>query len=222
MADVVGVVRLILAAVFAVAGWMKLSDPVGTRQAVRDFGIGGRLTRPVALILPLGELTTAGLLLFRGSAVLGAIAALVLLGLFIVAISVNMARGNRVDCNCFGQLHSTPIGASTLVRNLVLGALAVLVIAEGSGGTNVWDSLAAMSITGWLILALILLVLGGAAFAGRRFLRPVARRLRRSWKLRQMRRSAGLPVGSDAPRFELSATSGDTVSLPDLLTKGRP
>src|SRR3954469_3959675 len=123
MTDVVGVARLVLAGVFVVAGWAKLSDRVGTREAVRQFGVPESLAKPVAILLPLAELVVAVLLVFRGSAVLGAIGAAVLLGLFIIGISVNLARGNRVDCNCFGQLHSAPIGPSTLVRNVVLMAL---------------------------------------------------------------------------------------------------
>jgi peroxiredoxin len=37
-----------------------------------------------------------------------------------------------------------------------------------------------------------------------------------------MRRRAGLPVGSEAPAFELPSTSGETVSLDDLLADGKP
>src|SRR3954453_4168101 len=122
MADVVGIARLVLAAVFGVAGWAKLSDRAGTRQAVRDFGVPGGVARPVGIALPFAELVVAALLLFSGSAAWGAVGAAVLLGLFVVAISVSLARGRHPDCNCFGQVHSEPVGTKTLVRNIVLVA----------------------------------------------------------------------------------------------------
>lgn len=222
MTEAVGVARLVLAAVFAVAGWTKLSDPDATREAVRAFGVPRALARPAAVVLPVAELATAVLLVFRGSAVMGAIAAAVLLGLFIIGISVNMARGNRVDCNCFGQLHSAPIGVATLVRNLALGALAAFIIVEGTGGTNVWDSLADLSATGWLAVGAAVVVVACVALIARPLLRPIGRRLRRAWRFRQMRRRAGLPVGADAPRFELPSTSGEHVSLDGLLADGKP
>jgi len=54
MSDAVGIARLVLVAVFAVAGWAKLSDRNGTRQAVREFGVPEPLARPVTFLLPPG------------------------------------------------------------------------------------------------------------------------------------------------------------------------
>ena len=50
------VARVLLAAVFAVAGAAKLRDRPGTRQAVVDFGAPERLAGPLAVLLPLAEL----------------------------------------------------------------------------------------------------------------------------------------------------------------------
>ena len=102
--------RLVLAGVFAVAGAAKLRDGAGTRSTLEDFGLPAALVAPGALLLPLAELTVAGLLLFDPTAVAGAVGALVLLGAFMVGITVNLAQGRRPDCNCFGQLHSKPVG----------------------------------------------------------------------------------------------------------------
>ena len=43
-----------------------------------------------------------------------------LLSLFVIAIAANLLLGRRPDCNCFGQIKSTPIGWTTVVRNAVL------------------------------------------------------------------------------------------------------
>jgi len=122
------VARVVLAGVFAVAGWTKARDPGGTRAAIRDFGVPAPLAVPVAFLLPVAELTVAILLLFKDTFVAGAIGAVVLLALFIAAISVSLARGQRPNCHCFGQIGSRPVSRTTLARNFVLMALAVLVL----------------------------------------------------------------------------------------------
>jgi uncharacterized membrane protein YphA (DoxX/SURF4 family) len=48
--------RLVLAAVFAVAGVAKLADRAGSRQAIVDFGLPARLATPLGILLPLYEL----------------------------------------------------------------------------------------------------------------------------------------------------------------------
>ena len=129
---------------FLVAGLAKLADLVGSRQAMRDFGVPTRLATPFGLLLPLAELAVAVALIPTAWAWWGAIGALALLLLFVGGISYNLARGRQPDCHCFGQLHSAPAGWPTLIRNLVLAALAGVVVAFGRStpGPSVW--------TGWL------------------------------------------------------------------------
>jgi hypothetical protein len=64
----------------------------------------------------------------------GALGALALLSVFVVGISVNLARGRTPDCHCFGQLHSAQTGWKTLARNGVLAAVAGFVLWEGYYG----------------------------------------------------------------------------------------
>src|ERR671933_3073293 len=61
----------------------------------------------------------------------GAIGALALLLLFVAGIGINLARGHKPDCHCFGQLHSSPAGWKTLGRNGVLVAVAGFVAWQG-------------------------------------------------------------------------------------------
>jgi uncharacterized membrane protein YphA (DoxX/SURF4 family) len=122
--------RFVLAGVLGAAAWAKMSDPPGTRQAAREFGVPAAAASAVALVLPVAELTVAVLLVFGGSAaVVGAVGAVLLLSVFIVAIAVSLARGRRPDCHCFGRLRSEAVSPRTLVRNFVLVLLAVVVLA---------------------------------------------------------------------------------------------
>jgi uncharacterized membrane protein YphA (DoxX/SURF4 family) len=135
--------RLFLAAVFAVAGFGKLADRHGSRQALIDFGIPAPFAGPLAILLPLAELAVAVALLPAASARSGAVAALMLLLLFIVAIAINLALGHRPDCHCFGQIHSAPISWATLAQNSVLAGIAGLIVWQGTRGAD-------QSLLGWL------------------------------------------------------------------------
>lgn len=118
------VARLLLAAVFAVAGVAKIADRRGARHAFEDFGVPARLAAPLALGLPVAELAIAIALLPLATAAEAALAALALLLLFTAAIALNLARGRSPDCHCFGQLHSAAASWRTLARNGGLAALA--------------------------------------------------------------------------------------------------
>lgn len=242
MATALLVARLALAAVFAVAGAAKLLDPRGSRRAAEEFGVPASLAGLVGVLLPLAELAVAGALLPSRSASWGAFAALALLGLFVAAIAVNMARGRRPDCHCFGQLHSEPAGWPTLARNGALAAAAAVVVVAGwsdPGPSAVaWladlDGSEAAAVAAGTIAA-ALTFFGGWAFV--HLLRAHGRLLLRVDALEQALEHGhlhaldaddeaepvfGLPVGDPAPAFALPDTSGTTVSLADLLEPAKP
>src|SRR6266403_2794488 len=150
--------RLLLCAVFLVAGLAKLADLSVSRQAMRDFGVPNKLADFFGLLLPLTEIAVAVALVVPLTSWWGAIGALALLLLFVVGIGYNLAHGRTPDCHCFGQLHSAPAGWSTLIRNLVLAALAGVVVGFGRAtpGPGLVDLLAGLTITQRLEL------LGGA------------------------------------------------------------
>src|SRR5215472_16732848 len=131
MSIVLLIARVVLFVVFLVAGIAKLADLAGSRSALRDFGVPARLAEPFGLLLPLAELAVAVALLLPATAWWGAVGALTLLLLFVVGIGSNLARGQHPDCHCFGQLHKGTAGWPTLLRNLVLAAIAGLVVAFG-------------------------------------------------------------------------------------------
>src|SRR5205807_6008418 len=120
---------------------------------------------PFGVLLPLAELAVAVALVPPVSAWWGGLGALILLVLFVAGIGYNLAHGRHPDCHCFGQLHSAPAGWPTLIRNLVLAAVAAVVVAfaRSAPGPSVLDWLAALTVTqrievlaGLLLLALII------------------------------------------------------------------
>jgi hypothetical protein len=152
IADVALAARLLLAAVFGVAGVAKLADRRGAREAVLALGAPPALVVPVAAGLPLMELAVAGALLISPTALAGAAGALALLAVFVAGIARSLARGRQPDCRCFGQVHSAPVTWKTLVRNLILTAVAILVAIGGPGtGLSAWAS--GMSAVAWITLA---------------------------------------------------------------------
>jgi methylamine dehydrogenase accessory protein MauD len=176
--------RLVLAAVFVVAGLAKLLDAKGSGQALVGFGVPERLAQPLGTVLPLAELAIAIALIPLATAWWGALGALVLLGLFVAGIGFNLARGRRPDCHCFGQLYSKPVGAETLVRNAVLLVIAGLVVWAGPGnsGASAVGWLSELSIAERAIVligVLIVALLGGLAWLLVEVLRQQGRQLLR-------------------------------------------
>ena len=125
--------RLVLAFVFGVAAWAKLTDLTGTRRSMSDFGVPVALAPFIAVLVPALEVACVVALLSASWAWWGAVGALTLLGIFMLAVAVNMALGRQPDCHCFGQLHVSKAGWSTLSRNGVLAAVAVFVVWRGPG-----------------------------------------------------------------------------------------
>src|SRR3954454_4906046 len=126
-------VRLVLAGVFLVAGVGKLTDLPGFRETLRAFGASERLVPIGAVALPIAELATAAALLVQPLAIWGAAAALLLLTAFTGAIVNALARGDAPDCGWLGPLQSASVSRRQVVRNAVLGGLAVFVVATGPG-----------------------------------------------------------------------------------------
>jgi uncharacterized membrane protein YphA (DoxX/SURF4 family) len=67
------IARLVLAAVFSLAGVAKLSDLKGSRRAIIDFGVPSAIAAPLGLLLPVAELGVAATLLPATTAWWGAV-----------------------------------------------------------------------------------------------------------------------------------------------------
>ena len=222
MASVLIAARVLLAAVFATAGLGKLLDRSGARAALEGFRVPEPLIPSLVLLLPLAELATAIALLPQPSAQWGGVAALVLLIGFIGGIASALARGTAPDCHCFGQIHSEPAGRKTLIRNVVLAAVAGLVVVRGPGP----------SITTWTADRSPVELVGiGAGILVALLAAQSIRLWRKNRTLTDALGSAqaelaslpaGLPIGAVAPGFTLPSVTGETVTLEALLGRGRP
>lgn len=218
--------RVALALVFAVAAIAKLADRDGFRGTIERFGLGRRFARPLAWAIPIAELVVALALLSVATAWAAAVAAAVLLSLFCVAIVSVVARGEAPDCNCFGSLGSARVGPGTIVRNVLLLALAAFVIAAGreQAGASAFAWAGANPALASIAVLLTAATAAQAAFSWQLFKqngRLLVRLADLETATTRDEADGRPPVGSLAPAFALPDLDGVGVTLDDLLARGR-
>jgi peroxiredoxin len=232
------IIRVLIAATFSLAAIAKLADYEGAREEVQNFGMPGWAAGSVGFLLPFAELLVAGLLIPISTVQLGAIGAISLLSVFIVAISINLAQGRKPNCNCFGQFHSTPIGWPILIRNctFIAGAGVVLWQARNSSPMSVVDWVISGSKAeniGIALGAAALVMAAAEAWLTFQVIRQNGRLLLRIDALEiqlgnggpaslTVSTAVGLPIGARAPAFELpSLYDGSILTLDALLAEKR-
>jgi len=95
-------IQIALGLIFILAALPKITDPPSFAHMIYNYKIvPWALINPMALIMPWLELLCGVALvlgIWKGAArtLIGA-----MLVVFIVAISINLARGNAIDCGCF-------------------------------------------------------------------------------------------------------------------------
>ena len=223
------VARLILAAVLLLSGALKLVDRDGSRETFEGVGVPDMVARPLVWLLPSVELVVGLLICVPATARLASAAAVVLLAGYIVVVWRLVRRGSAVACHCFGALSSEPVSYRTLVRNLVLLALALLgAVGQVGGYWTSWQwvreappatdvalvvSTAALGTTVWLaVLALKLMRRNGELLqaAGDSGILTSA-----------ARRPSGPAVNTVALEFDLSDADGESWTLDRLVKPGR-
>lgn len=235
------IIRLILFAIFALAGIGKLLDLKGSEKAVKDFGTPDELAKFFAVGLPFAEIVFAVCLLFVETSWIGAIGALLLLVTFIGGMIWQLAQGRAPDCHCFGAIHSEPVSKKSLIRNIVFAALAFVLILSGKQhqGASLFDS--ATDSQGNLMSFILGLVTVGLLAATVFYLKKISEQqtqiMRRMEILevsaldggsRELAREEmkhpedGLIIGSPAPDFVLPNVVGREVSLESLLMQAKP
>jgi hypothetical protein len=217
--------------------------PKHARRTLIEFGVPAVLAAPLGLLLPLAELAVAAALVPTTTAWWGACGALFLLFLFIAAIALNLARGRTPECRCFGQLHSAPVGWTTLTRNAALAVVASFLVSrtQDNVGSSVMILVSYANTVNRLALAegvVIMALLVATAGLLLEVLRQQGRLLLRIEGLeakvtadtmpdRAVRNglgaigSRGLPIGAFAPGFSLSDLNGQTVTLDAICAAGR-
>ena len=229
------VARVALSVLLLIAGGSKLADFGTFRHALLGFGVPKSLAGPLGILLPSAEIAIAALLPWTPTAIWGTLAAVVLFAIFSAAIGVNLWRGRNPPCGCFGQVDARPIGRVTLLRAVVLTAIAGLVAWQGPGAdiVPVMQGIRSLDV-GWLMAVsgglALLLIQSGLIFM---LLRQQGRLLIRVEKLEAglsssagqgavQTRPSGLPIGSLAPDFHVESLTGRRASLADLTRDMRP
>jgi peroxiredoxin len=229
--------RLGLAVVFAVTAGAKSFNRPRTRTAGIELGVPAAAASLVAVGLPPLELAVAALLVPVATARWAASAAALMLLVFTGLLAVNLFRGRRPSCHCFGVLSDKPISGTSVARNMVLlGAAAA--IAASNGGASAAHRLA--SATGaQLVVGVMLGVLSVVAVAQTWAVWSLVRRhgqlLLRVEQLEQLVNPGvaipptpaqvqldGLPVGTAAPEFSLQGLHGELMTLAALRAGGKP
>ena len=128
------------AALFASAAWHKLRDPIAFWQVLAAYRLVPEpLARPVSILIPLVESTTALGLLFLPSSPAPIIAALSLWVLYGIAMAINLARGRtQLDCGCGGLAADQTIGWTLVGRNVLLAGFASLLLLPTGMRTILW------------------------------------------------------------------------------------
>jgi uncharacterized membrane protein YphA (DoxX/SURF4 family) len=121
-------IRILLALILLWAGLAKLRRPDAFQLLVLEYQVlPNNLARPFGQVLPYAEILI-GLSLLLGFRIrFGALCACALLVLFIIAIAMNLLRGRKLSCMCFGRNRGT-IGWSQIYRNLSLLFIAVVIV----------------------------------------------------------------------------------------------
>jgi len=124
--------RTVLAGALVVSAFAKLRSRAEVRHQIA-LVVNARLAPIIAPALPTAELMVAvALVAWRNPA--PGIVALVLLGAFTVVLV--RAHAHHVPCVCFGAARlDAPTGPASVLRNGVLGGLAVLAMATPSGAS---------------------------------------------------------------------------------------
>lgn len=161
MIAVAVVARFSLAAVFVVAGGTKLARRRAFAKAVADYHLlPAGLSWLVAELLPPAELVVGGLLFLGVALIPAATAAAVGLAVFTIAAALNLFRGRRIACGCFGLLEA-PLSRFTVARDLAFVMAAILVILKPVHALALvaWGTRAPMSSSSAIALLTISLVL---------------------------------------------------------------
>ena len=125
--------RIVVGLVFLLYGLDKIAHPEDFARAIANYRLlPEALVNLVAVTLPWVELV-CGLLLLAGQWVRSAaLVSAFLLGVFVVAVSITLARGLDINCGCLNADAGRKVGLRLLVEDLLLiGASVFLILKTG-------------------------------------------------------------------------------------------
>ena len=134
MSYVVLVLRIVLGAIFIVAGVSKIGHASLFAAEIAGFRILPQIViAPLALVLPFLELLLGAYLILGLFTRAAAWIAVLLLALFDGAIASAVVRGMTVNCGCFGPNDTTVTTWSEVARDAAFVVLAVVVALRAPG-----------------------------------------------------------------------------------------
>jgi len=125
--------RIVVGLVFLLYGLEKIAHPGDFARAIANYRLlPEALINPFAVTLPWVE-CLCGLLLLAGQWVRSAaLVSAFLLGVFVVAVSITLARGLDIACGCLNADAGRRVGLRLLVEDvLLIGAAAFLILKAG-------------------------------------------------------------------------------------------
>lgn len=227
MGEILLIIRLALFGIFVLAGIGKLMDLEGSEKAVKGFGVPDSLAKPIGVGLPVFEIVLALSFLFVTTSWFAAIGSVLLISVFLGGMIYQIAQGKAPDCHCFGQIHSEPVGKSSLLRNGGFAILALFLAIQGRAnqGASLADDNSGMTI----VLILILVVLAVGVFYLKRIFDQQGELMRRIDLLEVISKDGqtvereeaippteGLAIGSPFPEFQLKNLDGTTAISSDI------
>lgn len=126
--------RWIIGITFLAASFHKIADPAQFAKTIYGYGLIPYSTINIlAIILPFLELVTGILLLIGKYSKAAETLATIMVGVFIVAISINLARGYEFDCGCFSfNTEGSLFGKNfLLIRDIILFAICMYLLCVG-------------------------------------------------------------------------------------------
>lgn len=145
--------RVAVGTVLLLAGAFKLGQRAWPRAAAESGAPPW-----VIAVLPWVELVLGGLLMAQVGGRWAAGVACALLAVFTVAVAIRLRLAEPAPCGCFGETSSEPLGADTLVRNLVLTVAAAVATLRGGEASSL--AVAVGVVIGLLVVAQSRLRLG--------------------------------------------------------------
>ncbi len=235
------IIRLILCAVFAVAGIGKLLDIKGSVKATEDFGVPESLSKIIGYTLPYLEILLAVGLLFSTTSQFAAIGLTCLLAVFIGGMLNQMRLGNAPDCHCFGQIHSEPISIKSVVRNVIFAVLSagLIVVGRENQGLSAVNWMTELTSAEKMLGVFGLAITALSAFAVNYLSHILTEQKQLSRRIELMdfvanehnhgehredvtHPTESLPIGATVPNFTLPDVNGKQVEFDHLLMQTKP
>lgn len=130
LSGIVVPVRLYLALVFIAAAWPKIVSPYDFALSVATYQIIPlSLVNFFSIVIPWMELSAGILLLIGFWTKPSSLVIFSLLILFVIAVSIALAKGLDINCGCFASTDAADeIGQGTLYRDFVWLVMAIFIL----------------------------------------------------------------------------------------------